>query len=159
MFLMIWVGLRSLRYALVSIVPNVFPLLCTGAFIVLTGRYLEMSTVIVFSISLGIAVDDTIHFLVRFKREMASGADADLAIRRTFKVVGTAIVMTTVALVGGHLVVMISAFPAIQLFGLLAAVTIASALIGDLLILPAILACLKWPGESSAADQSPPENS
>lgn len=151
MFLMIWVGLRSLRYALVSLMPNVFPLLCAGAFIVLTGRCLEMSSVIVFSISLGIAVDDTIHFLVRFKREMDSQPDRSrpdsfLAIRRTFRVVGKALVMTTVALVAGHGVVMLSSFPAVQIFGMLTAVTIASALVGDLLILPAILVCLKWPG-------------
>jgi hypothetical protein len=145
MFLMIWVGLRSLRYALVSVLPNVFPLLCTGAFIVLSGRYLEMTSVIVFSISLGIAVDDTIHFLVRFKREMRSEADPRVAVSRTFKVVGTALVMTTVALVAGHGIVMLSSFPAVQTFGMLAALTIASALAGDLLILPAILVCLRWP--------------
>ena len=144
MFLMIWVGLRSLRYALASLVPNVFPLLCTGAFIVLSGRYLEMSSVIVFSISLGIAVDDTIHFLVCFRREMGSGRDPRSAARRTFKIVGTALVMTTVALVAGHLIVMMSAFPAVRVFGMLAAVTIASALAGDLLILPAILVCMRW---------------
>lgn len=151
MFLMIWVGMGSLRYALVSVLPNVFPLLFTGAFIVLSGRYLEMSSVIVFSISLGVAVDDTIHFLVRFKREMRSEADARAAVRRTFKVVGTALVMTTVALVAGHAIVMLSSFPAIQTFGMLTAVTIASALLGDLLILPAILVCLRWSRDATAA--------
>lgn len=159
MFLMIWLGLRSLRYALVSVVPNVFPLLCTGALIVLSGRYLEMSSVIVFSISLGIAVDDTIHFLVRFKREMGSEGDPRPAIRRTFKVVGTALVMTTVALVAGHGIVMISSFPAVRVFGMLAAVTIASALVGDLLILPAILVCLRWARNPSAGAGSRPDNS
>ncbi|MHC4178044.1 MAG: efflux RND transporter permease subunit, partial [Planctomycetota bacterium] len=114
MFLMIWIGFWSLRYALVSVVPNVLPLLCAGSFIVLSGRYLEMSSVIVFSISLGVAVDDTIHFLVRFKREIRSEADPRPAVRRTFKVVGTALVMTTVALVAGHGVVMLSSFPAIR---------------------------------------------
>jgi len=52
--------------------------------------------------------------------------------------------MTTVALVAGHAVVLTSAFAAIQKFGMLTALTIASALIGDLLFLPAILVCLKW---------------
>jgi predicted RND superfamily exporter protein len=141
MFLIIWFGLRSLRYALVSFVPNVFPLLCTGAFIVLTGRYLEMSSVIVFSISLGIAVDDTIHFLVRFQRELESDPDPLGAVRRTFRVVGIALVMTTVALVAGHGIVMASAFPTIRVFGMLATVTIAAALVGDLVILPAMLVC------------------
>ncbi len=139
MFLMIWIGLRSLRYALVSIMPNVFPLLCTGAFIVVTGRYLEMSSVIVFSISLGIAVDDTIHFLVCYQRERRLGVDPKPAIRTTIQRVGKALVMTTLALIAGHAVVLFSSFPAIQKFGLLTAITIGSALAGDLLILPALL--------------------
>ena len=142
MFLMIWIGLRSLRLALVSIVPNLFPLLFTGAVIVLAGRYLEMSSVIVFSISLGIAVDDTIHFLVRYRRERDSGATAPEAVRRTFRVVGTALAMTTVALVAGHGIVLLSAFPAVRVFGMLTAVTLLAALIGDLVILPAMLVCL-----------------
>jgi predicted RND superfamily exporter protein len=141
MFLIIWFGLRSLRYALVSFVPNIFPLLCTGAFIVLTGHYLEMCSVIVFSISLGIAVDDTIHFLVRFQQELESDPDPREAVRRAFRVVGLALVMTTVALVAGHGIVMVSEFPMVRLYGMLAAVTIAAALVGDLVILPAILAC------------------
>ncbi len=145
MFLMIWVGLWSWRYALASVIPNVFPLLCAGAFIVLSGQYLDMSAVIVFSISLGIAVDDTIHFLVCFRRETRSETDVTTAIRRTFKIVGTALVMTTVALVAGHAIVIFSGFPAVRVFGLLAAVSITSALVGDLLILPAILVCIKWP--------------
>jgi predicted RND superfamily exporter protein len=150
MFLMIWLGLRSLRYALLSIVPNVFPLLCTAAFIVITGRYLEMSGVIVFCISLGIAVDDTIHFLVRFRRERQSGAKPREAVRVAFRRVGTALVMTTVALIAGHAVVFFSAFPAIQRFGLLAAITIGSALVGDLLILPAMLVWRAGKEESTA---------
>lgn len=70
--------------------------------------------------------------------------------RRTFKLVGTALVMTTVALVAGHGIVMLSSFPAVQTFGMPTALTIASALVGDLLILPAILVCLRWSGNSSA---------
>ena len=154
MFLMIWLGLRSLRYALVSILPNTFPLLCTGAFIVLSGRYLEMSSVIVFSISLGIAVDDTIHFLVCYQRERRGGSGSETAIRTTLERVGKALVMTTVALVAGHGVVLFSGFPAIQKFGLLTAITLAAALAGDLVILPALLMCVdkKVPSGSDAPD-------
>ena len=152
MFLMICVGLRSLRYALISVMPNVFPLLCTSAFIVLSGRHLEMSSVIVFSISLGIAVDDTIHFLVRYRREIEIDGDPRRAVRRTFRIVGVALVMTTVILVAGHGVVMLSAFPAVRTYGLLTAVTVASALVGDLVLLPAILVSLRWP--KSPSDES-----
>jgi hypothetical protein len=143
-FLMIWIGLQSIRYALASVIPNVFPLLCAGALIVLSGRYLEMSSVIVFSISLGIAVDDTIHVLVRFRRELNLSGEPRLAVRRTLKSVGAVLVMTTIALVAGHSIVVFSAFPAVQIFGIVTAVTIASALVGDLVILPAILACPGW---------------
>jgi predicted RND superfamily exporter protein len=141
MFLMIWLGLRSFHYALVSVIPNVFPLLCTGAFILLSGRCLEMSSVIVFSIALGIAVDDTIHFLVRYQRELQSTRDPPEAVGRTFRIVGRALVMTTVALVAGHGIVMMSAFEAVRVFGMLSAVALASALVGDLVILPALLVC------------------
>ncbi len=140
MFLMIWIGLRSFRYALVSLLPNVFPLLCTAGFLVLSGRCLEMSSVIVFSISLGIAVDDTIHFLVCYQRERRHGAGAQEAIGATFRKVGAALVMTTVALIAGHTVVLFSGFPAIRKFGLLTAITIGTAPVGDLLLLPALLA-------------------
>ena len=143
MFLMIWIGLRSFRYALVSVLPNVFPLLCTAGFLVLSGRCLEMSSVIVFSISLGIAVDDTIHFLVCYQRERLHGAGEQEAIGITFRKVGAALVMTTVALIAGHGVVLLSGFPAIRKFGLLTAITIGAALVGDLLLLPALLA---WRG-------------
>lgn len=154
MFVMIWVGIGSLHYALASILPNVFPLLCTGAFIVISGHYLEMSSVVVFSISLGIAVDDTIHFLFRFKREIAGGDAPEAAVRRTFKVVGRAMVMTSVVLVAGNAIVMVSGFPAIRTFGFLAALTIASALVGDLVILPAVVASLRWPRVRSAGRKS-----
>jgi len=150
MFVMIWIGLRSLRFALVSVIPNVLPLLCAGAFIVLSGRYLEMTSVVVFSISLGIAVDDTIHFLVCFKREVASGKEPDCAVRHTFKVVGSALVMTTVTLVAGHAIVMLSGFPSVRVFGMLTALTLSSALVCDLLILPAMVLCLGRPRDSLA---------
>jgi predicted RND superfamily exporter protein len=141
MFIMVWIGLRSSRYALISALPNAFPLLCTAAFIIFVGRNLETSSVIVFSISLGIAIDDTIHFLVRYRRELDSGHDPREAVRRTFRLVGPALVTTTATLVGGHAIVMLSAFPAVRVFGMLTAVSIGSALIGDLVILPALLIC------------------
>lgn len=101
-----------------------------------------MSSVIVFSISLGIAVDDTIHFLVCYQRERRGGSDSETAIRTTIQRVGKALVMTTIALVAGHTVVLFSGFPAIQKFGFLTAITLATALLGDLLFLPALLVCV-----------------
>jgi predicted RND superfamily exporter protein len=146
MFGMMWIGFGSLRLALVSIVPNAFPLLTTAALIVLSGRWLEMGSVIVFSIALGIAVDDTIHFLARFKREMRHGPDPPAAIARTMGGVGVALVTTTVLLLAGHAAVLCSVLPVTKVFGGFACAAIVSALVGDLVILPAMLACFWAPG-------------
>ena len=110
--LVIWLILtivyRSLRIGLISLVPNLFPLVATGAILYFTGQYLEIVTVCVFTICIGIAVDDTIHFLTRYQEE-ADNMESDsaeshtAAIQRAFTGVGTALVMTTVVLVTGML--------------------------------------------------------
>jgi predicted RND superfamily exporter protein len=84
-------------------------------------------------------VDDTIHFLTRFRRELAVDGDVDAAIARSFVGVGTALIMTTVVLVAGFATVISSELPGNRTFGLMACSTIGAALIGDLIILPAIL--------------------
>ena len=68
-FIVLAVVYRSLRMGLISILPNVFPLAVTGTFLALTGQALEMVSVCAFTVCLGIAVDDTIHFLTRFEEE------------------------------------------------------------------------------------------
>jgi len=132
----------SLRIGLISVLPNVFPLVTTATVMVITGHPLQLSTVIVFTICLGIAVDDTIHLLNRFQRERESGADAAEAIRRSFMSVGRALVMTTLILLAGFGSVMFSEMPSSRIFAWLSCVAIASALIGDLIFLPAMLAWL-----------------
>lgn len=132
---------RSLRLGLISILPNTFPLVATAAILVFLGRPLQLTSVIVFSICLGIAVDDTIHFINRFQREMEVDGDVRAAIRRSFVAVGTALVTTTIVLLTGFGSVVTSTMPTTRLFGWLACVAIGSALIGDLVILPAMLTC------------------
>jgi len=143
---------RSLRLGLISILPNVFPMLVASSVLVLTGQSLQLTSVIVFSICLGIAVDDTIHFLNRFQRELALDGDVRGAIRRTFVAVGAAMVTTTVVLLCGFGSVLLSEMPASRLFGWLSCIAIGSALIGDLVMLPALLA---WFVPSPAASRAP----
>ncbi|MEZ6134152.1 MAG: MMPL family transporter [Pirellulaceae bacterium] len=130
---------RSLRLGLISIIPNVFPLALTAAYLAVTGYNLEIVMVCSFTVCLGIAVDDTIHFLTRYKEERLLTDDDDLAIQRAFTGVGTALIMTTIVLVAGFSVVTFSDSRDHQIFAVMGALTIASALICDLIFLPALL--------------------
>lgn len=132
---------RSLRIGLISVVPNMFPLVATATLLVVMGEPLYMSSVCAFTVCLGIAVDDTIHFLSRFRQEVAIDGDTENAIRRTFQHVGTAMVMTTVILVSGFMAMLLSDLPAHRIFAAMACATIGSAIVGDLIALPALLSC------------------
>lgn len=139
----IWIVLtivyRSIRLGAISIVPNLFPLAVTGAFLYLVGYNLEVVMVCSFTVCLGIAVDDTIHFLTRFQEEQAKCEDTSEAIRRAFTGVGSALVMTTAILVAGFSVVTLSDSRDHSIFAIMGALTIASALFCDLVFLPALL--------------------
>ena len=141
-FCMMTLVFRSLRFGLLSLLPNVFPLVVTSTVMVVSGIPLQLTTVIVFTICLGIAVDDTIHFLNRFQRELAEDGDVPAAARRAFLAVGRALVMTTLILLAGFGSVMLSEMPSSRLFAWLSCTAIASALIGDLVILPAMVTWL-----------------
>ncbi len=130
---------RSWKLGLISLLPNAFPLLATAAWLVITGRPLELTSVIVFSICLGIAVDDTIHVINRFQRERAHGHGVRAAIQHTLIAVGSALATTTAVLMVGFASVSISELPTTQLFAELGALAIFAALIGDLVILPAMI--------------------
>jgi predicted RND superfamily exporter protein len=140
-FVVMSLGFGSLRLGLISCVPNLFPLVVTAAALVVTGRPLQMTSVIVFSICLGIAVDDTIHFINRFQRELRLDGDVDAAIIRSYRAVGSAMIMTSVVLIAGFGSLQISEMPTTRLFSGLSVLTIFAALVGDLVILPAMLAC------------------
>jgi len=130
---------RSAKIGLITVIPNLFPLVVTAGLLVVLGRSLEMASVCAFTICLGIAVDDTIHFLSRFQRELGVDGDVQGAIHRSFIGVGTALVMTTIILCCGFSTVLTSEMPGNQVFGLMACATIGAALIGDLIFLPAML--------------------
>jgi uncharacterized protein len=147
-FLVITVTFRSLRLGLLSIIPNVFPLAATASLrAVFFGTSLDISSACSFAICLGIAVDDTIHFLIRYLHEQESGHEPPEAIHRTFVTVGSALVMTTAVMVSGFGSVMTSSLPTHFLFATMAVTTIAAALIGDLILLPALL--MQFPGNDS----------
>lgn len=132
---------RSLRIGMISIVPNVFPLAITGTWLVLSSQPLELVSVLAFTVCLGIAVDDTIHFLTRFTDERDQGVMLESAIRNAFSGVGVALVMTTVVLVTGFSTVAFSDSHDHHIFATMGGLTIGSALLADLIFLPAMLRC------------------
>ena len=130
---------RQLKMVLISFIPNIIPLLIAGAIMGYLGITLKATTSIIFTIAFGIAVDDTIHFLSRFKLEQIKGAGPVLAMQRTFVETGKAITFTTVVLLAGFSTLIFSDFTVTYYIGLLIGLTLLSALIADLLLLPLLL--------------------
>jgi predicted RND superfamily exporter protein len=141
-FVILAVAFRSLRLGLVSFVPNLFPLVATGAAMVAFNLPLQFSTATVFSVCFGIAVDDTIHFLAVYTHEVRTGTKSKVAIRRTLVKVGEALVVSTLIMLAAFAVVVFSSVPSISFFALVFMIVLAWALVGDLLFLPALLSLL-----------------
>jgi len=130
---------RSLRLGLISMYPNLVPLVFTLGFMGFFGIHLRTSTVVIFSVSLGIAVDDTIHYISRFREEFFKTDDYLVSMYNTLRSAGRAILLTTMIMVAGFSVFLVSGFNAARDFGLLASITVASSLLGTLLFLPVFL--------------------
>ena len=143
---------RSLRIGLISIVPNMMPLAIAATIRLLIDDSLGIASACSFAICLGIAVDDTIHYLNHFHRERAAGKTAVEANRHTFVCVGSALMMTTLVMTSGLATVLIGRLPPHVNFSAMGCSTLAAALPADLIVLPALL-CL-FPGRQSvnAAD-------
>eukprot|EP00913_Durusdinium_trenchii_P028335 g26563.t1 len=140
-FITLSIAFRSLRIGLICIVPNALPLLLTASLLVWWGEPLRFSGVIVFCVCLGVAVDDTIHVVNRYRRELQIVGDVDEALRRSVQAVGSALLITTMVLIVGFSITLTSAIPSNRMFGALSCCAIGSALIGDLVVLPAMLSC------------------
>jgi len=130
---------RSFRYGLICLIPNISPLTVISAYLFWTGQSLQTASVLVFTICLGIAVDDTIHFMTRFRTEFQQCGDACLAVKRSFTTVGRALVITTIIFIFCFGSCAASTIPMFKHFACLACIGFAAALAGDLLILPALL--------------------
>ena len=141
--------MRSVRVAVLSMAPNVLPVLATLGMMGLAGISLNLSTVMISCIALGIAVDDTIHFLVRYRRETRGGAGIEEAIRRTVRSTGRAMVSTSAVIAAGFALFIFSRFGPNRHFGVLMAFTMVAALMADVVLLPFLIRVFKieWRGE------------
>ena len=130
---------RSLKFGAISILPNVFPLVVVAAVMALLDEPLTMVNAVVFTILLGLAVDDTIHMLACFRRELRETDSARVAARRSMRVVGRALVITTSVLIVGVMGPFFSEIHVQRMYALLMTCGLLAALLGDLVFLPALL--------------------
>jgi predicted RND superfamily exporter protein len=138
-FLLLAFFFRSIRFGLLSIPPNLIPLVATMAYMVWREIPLNVSTVIIFSVSLGLAVNATIHVLARFREEMRTGIGREASLVRAMRSTGRAIVISCFTLMAGFGVLLASSFVPVRIFGELFAVTFAGCLIATLVVLPPLL--------------------
>jgi predicted RND superfamily exporter protein len=144
-FLLIGLYLRSLPWAFLAMIPNAVALLLLFGAMGHWGIQMNFGSAVVAPIAIGIAADDTIHFLTAYSRERRSGLPAVQALRTAISRVGEAVIATAIALGLGFLSMMTSPFPSISNIGLLGAVAIIGATLADLLVLPALIATVaEW---------------
>jgi len=124
---------------LISIVPNILPLIFVAAIMGYFGINIKTSTAIIFTIAFGIAVDDTIHFLGKFKHELKKGRSKIYALKRAYLVTGKAMILTTTILCAGFFMLMFSTFLGTFYMGMLLCLTLVFALVFDLTILPILI--------------------
>lgn len=153
-FIMMVAVLRSFKLGLLSMIPNLLPILVTLGLMGALGINLDFITLLIACIAIGIAVDDTVHFLVRFLREFEKSGDYEVSTRKTLQSSGRAMLFTTLILCGGFLMFLPSDMVSIALFGGLVALTVFMALVADFIIMPAILTLAKPMGAEGVASLS-----
>ncbi|WP_300675037.1 efflux RND transporter permease subunit [Desulfoluna sp.] len=142
-FIMMFFVCKSPLLAVLSMVPNLFPICTTLGIMGWFGIPLDTSTIMIASVTIGIAVDDTIHFVTWFRRNCEAGLCVREALVKTFRDTGKPIVMTSVVLCIAYFVLMLGSVKPIIAFGALAGLAMFFALLGDLLILPALIYLVK----------------
>ncbi|MDX9786997.1 MAG: MMPL family transporter [Desulfobacterales bacterium] len=140
---------RSVSLAALSLVPNLFPILLNFGIMGATGIALDTGTAIIAAVALGIAVDDTIHFLSEYQRKRAQGIALPAALEDTIMQKGHAIIASSLILSLGFGVLVLSSFAPIVNFGMLCAIIMVTAMIGDIIVLPAIILLKKNRGQAN----------
>lgn len=130
---------KNAKLALLSMIPNLFPILTTLGIMGLYDIPLNVTNIMIASVTIGIAVDDTIHFIVWFRRSSMSGMSVRNAILSTFKMVGKPLVTTTLVLCLGFFILLLGSITPTRTFGLLTGMSLFFALAADLLFLPPLI--------------------
>lgn len=134
---------NSLRILLVSLIPNVIPLIVTAGIMGFFHIPIKPSTMLVFGIALGIAIDNAIHFLARYRLELRlTGGDLKRAVDHATREVSVGVIYTSVVLLAGFSLFAFSHFGGIQALGVLTCITLLVAMLTNLLVLPSLLLTL-----------------
>jgi predicted RND superfamily exporter protein len=136
---MMVIGLGSIRVGLGSMLPNVLPLLCLGGYLGVAYDRIDSDTLVIAIMALGIGVDDTIHFLMRYRIESRRTEDTRVAVERTYAFSGRAIILTTMVLVLGFLPFSSSDYFSAFMIGTFLPGVLVMALLADLLLVPALV--------------------
>ncbi len=130
---------RSPRMVLISLVPNFLPLLMVAGAMGFLGVALKPSTALVFGVAFGIAVDDSIHFLARYRLARSLGDSVSHAVSNSFLDTGVSMIYTSIILFFGFVIFTFSSYGGTQALGLLTSMTLAIAMFSNLLLLPSLL--------------------
>ncbi|MEQ9676214.1 MAG: MMPL family transporter [Roseovarius indicus] len=131
--------LRDLKLGALSLVPNVLPALLGFGFWGWLNGDVNLGSTVVTTMTFGIVVDDTVHVLMHYQRALRTGLGREDALRDTFRKVGTALMVTSIAIMSGFVIMTQSGFAINKHIGSLSAVVVALALVTDLVLLPAVL--------------------
>ncbi|MEP2609047.1 MAG: efflux RND transporter permease subunit [Cyclobacteriaceae bacterium] len=135
--LVLGIYFKSFKIMLISLIPNIIPLLITAGFMGFAGISLKLTTSIIFAVSFGIAVDDSIHFVSIYNNQKSKSSIYRLI--KTFNTAGSAIIMTTMIILAGFSTFLFSSFGASFYLGLFLCLALTSALVIDLTLLPILL--------------------
>jgi uncharacterized protein len=138
-FVVMVVLFLSSKVGLIAVVPNLFPIVVNFGLMGLLGIPLSVATSLIASVAIGLAVDDTIHYLVRYNTEFKKDLNKDRAMRDTLLNVGRPIIFTSLTISLGFFVLVFSHFQPTAIFGFLMVVTMLSALVGDMILLPSLM--------------------
>ncbi|MBD3750273.1 MAG: MMPL family transporter [Sphingobacteriales bacterium] len=155
--LIMWILFRGVKMIAISLLPNLIPLLLTAGLMGFLGIPLKPSTILIFSIALGIASDQTIYFLTRFKQEKDKSDNPQKVISETIKETGVSMVYTAIILFFGFGIFAFSTFGGTVALGTLLSVTLVMAMLFNLTFLPALLMSVKDQNNHKSPNKSDSE--
>ncbi len=129
----------SAKVGLIAVLPNLVPIITNFGLMGWFGIPLSIATSLIASVAIGLAVDDTIHYMVRYNNEFKKDLDKDRALTNTVMHIGRPIFFTTATISCGFLILMFSHFQPTAVFGLMMVITMVSAIVGDLVLLPSLM--------------------
>ena len=143
LFFMFLLLFKSIKVSLIALIPNVISICLVLGFMGWFKIPLDMMTITIAAISMGMAVDNTIHYIYRYKKELMTDNNYSLAMRRTHMSIGFAMYYTSITIIIGFFVLVFSNFIPSIYFGLLTSLAMLMALLSSLILLPQLLIAFK----------------